>query len=226
MYIMEQTLNNISQQPVAILDAKIPLSAHTPIDLSAYNTDLEDLVVTDPDQCQAYIDQILKQNSAAVAYGGYLEQRNLYVDKSGFTTQGKPPRNVHLGMDFWAPAGTQVVTPLHGKVHSFQNNTTPGDYGPTIILVHEVNEITFHTLYGHLSLESLEGLYVGKEFQSGETLATLGTPDINVNYAPHLHFQIIQDLQNNQGDYPGVCTRTDLDFYSRNCPNPNLLLKL
>ncbi|WP_282161421.1 peptidoglycan DD-metalloendopeptidase family protein [Ulvibacterium marinum] len=226
MRILEQTLSGITQQPLTILDAKIPLSAYTPIDLSTHNPDLEDVAITNPDQCQAYIDQVLKQHSAVVAFGGYLEQRNLYTDKSGFTTQGKPPRNVHLGMDFWAPAGTQVVTPLFGKVHSFQNNTTPGDYGPTIILTHEINEITFHTLYGHLSLESLEGLYAGKEFQKGENLATLGTPDINVHYAPHLHFQIIQDLQNNQGDYPGVCTRTDLDFYSRNCPDPNLLLKL
>lgn len=226
MPILEQTLSGISQLPFAILDAKIPLSAYTRIDLSAHNPDLEDLVVTDPDQCLAYIDQILKQHSATVAYGGYLEQRNLYADKSGFATQGKPPRNIHLGMDFWAPAGTQVVTPLFGKVHSFQNNTTPGDYGPTIILTHEIKDVIFHTLYGHLSLESLEGLHTGKEFQQGETLATLGTPDINVHYAPHLHFQIIQDLQNNQGDYPGVCSRTDLDFYSRNCPNPNLLLKL
>ncbi|RKN80074.1 peptidoglycan DD-metalloendopeptidase family protein [Ulvibacterium marinum] len=225
MHILEQTLNGISQL-VAIMDAKIPVRAYTPIDLSTHNPDLEEVAVTDPDQCQAYIDQVLKQHSAAVAYGGYLEQRNLYADKSGFATQGKPPRNVHLGMDFWASAGTQVVTPLKGKVHSFQNNTTPGDYGPTIILVHEVKGMTFHTLYGHLSLESLEGLYKGKELQPGETLATLGTPDINGNYAPHLHFQIIQDLQNNQGDYPGVCSRTDLDFYSRNCPNPNLLLKL
>lgn len=226
MRILEQTLSGISQQPVAILDTKIPLSTYTPINLSSHNPDLEGIVITDPTQCQAYIDQILKQHSAAVAYGGYLEQRNLYADKSGFSTQGKPARNIHLGMDFWSPAGTDVVSPLHGKVHSFQNNTTPGDYGPTIILAHAVNEITFHTLYGHLSLESLEGLYTGKEFQPGETLASLGTSEINGNYAPHLHFQIIQDLKNNQGDYPGVCSRTDLDFYSRNCPDPDLLLKL
>ncbi|WP_422081128.1 peptidoglycan DD-metalloendopeptidase family protein [Ulvibacterium sp.] len=226
MCTLEITLNGISQQPVAILDTKISVSAYTPIDLSAHNPDLEGMAITDPDQCQAYIDQVLKQRSAAVAYGGYLEQRNLYADKSGFATQGKPPRNIHLGIDFWAPAGTQVVTPLLGKVHSFRNNTTPGDYGPTIILIHEVKGVTFHTLYGHLSPESLEGLYTGKEFRPGEALATLGTPDINVHYAPHLHFQIIQDMQHNQGDYPGVCSRTDLDFYSSNCPDPNLLFKL
>ncbi len=226
MRILEETLSGISQQPLAILDTKIPLSTYIPINLSSHNPDLEGMAITDPNQCQAYIDKILKQHSAAVAYGGYLEKRNLYADKSGFTKKGESPRNVHLGMDFWASAGTKVVSPLYGRVHSFQNNTTSGDYGPTIILTHEVNEITFHTLYGHLSLESLKGLYVGKEFRPGEVLATLGTPDINVNYAPHLHFQIIQDLENYQGDYPGVCTRRDLDFYSVNCPDPNLLLKI
>lgn len=159
-----------------------------------------------------------------MAYGGYLEQRDLYSGNVNFALD-EERRDVHLGVDFWAKAGTRVVAPLDGEVHSFKNNAVQGDYGPTIILRHELEGILFHSLYGHLSLESLDGLYVGKAFKKGEELATLGTPEVNVHYAPHLHFQLILDLQRKKGDYPGVCRASEVDFYSRNCPDPMLLFR-
>ena len=63
-------------------------------------------------------------------------------------------------------------------------------------------------------------------FKKGTTLATLGDATVNGNYAPHLHFQIIDTISTNFGDYPGVCSASDLDFYLENCPDPNLLLKI
>lgn len=208
-----------------ILDTAIPLYQYCPIDLSVYNTELNNYNVQNPTQCQAYIDSVLRDQNAQVAFGGYLEKRNLYGDKSNFVTKAQP-RNIHLGMDFWTLAGTEVITPLDGTVHSFQNNTTIGDYGPTIILKHKVLGFTFHTLYGHLSVESLENLFIGKQFSKGTVLATLGTTDINVNYAPHLHFQIIKDLEGKEGDYPGVCAVASLAHYSENCPDPSLLVRI
>ena len=101
-----------------------------------------------------------------------------------------------------------------------------GDYGPTIILEHEIEGFTFYTLYGHLSLESLEGKSVGQIVKKGQKIAELGKPPINGDYAPHLHFQIIKNIENKKGDYSGVCSEKDLDFYTENCPNPNFLLKI
>ena len=49
---------------------------------------------------------------------------------------------------------------------------------------------------------------------------------MNGDYAPHLHFQIIKNIADYEGDYPGVSSKNDLDFYSANCPDPNLVLKL
>ncbi|TDT47531.1 peptidase M23-like protein [Maribacter spongiicola] len=219
-------LKSYSTESICILDTTISLEAYVPLDLSKYNDDLIDLDITDHAVCQTYIDSVLKTKQGVIAYGGYLEQRNLYNDKEGFTSSNKPVRNIHLGIDFWCDAGTKVITPLDGKVHSFKNNTTIGDYGPTIILEHVLNDITFYTLYGHLAVDSLSGLYIGKDFKAGDVLANLGTPDININYAPHLHFQIIQDLKGNEGDYPGVCAEGQLSFYKENCPDPNALLKL
>jgi len=149
---------------------------------------------------------------------------NLYLSADRFS-MGEY-RSIHLGIDFWCTAGTKVLTPIKGIVHSFKNNADSGNYGPTIILKHMVKDVTFYSLYGHLSLESLEDLYIGKQFDKGILLATLGDTPINVNYAPHLHFQLIADIGNFEGDYPGVCSDSDLSFYQNNCPDPNLLLRL
>lgn len=221
---MRPLLEALGQQGICILDDAIPLSAYTTIDLSEDNEALKMLDLTQPDICQAYVDKVLQQANAKVAYGGYLECRGLYKGNHHFNAATF--RNIHLGVDFWCEAGTKVLCPIDGEVHSFQNNATVGDYGPTIILKHNVVGNTFYTLYGHLSLESLDGLFIGKAFKKGETLGSLGTPDINVNYAPHLHFQIISDMENKKGDYPGVCAAKDLAFYQNNCPDPSLLFLL
>ena len=226
MNALEKILVKTSEKPFPILDAAIPGSAYTGIDLSQDNPDLSNLNISKPEVCQLYIDEVLKMNVAEVAFGGYLERRNLYHSYANFEKDRNDPRNIHLGMDFWSRAGTVVRTPLDGKIHSFRNNHISGDYGPTIILEHTAFNRAFYTLYGHLSLSSLDSLYVGRVYKKGELLGRLGTPDINVNYAPHLHFQIIGNIQNHKGDYPGVCKETNLEFYKENCPDPNLLLKL
>jgi murein DD-endopeptidase MepM/ murein hydrolase activator NlpD len=77
-----------------------------------------------------------------------------------------------------------------------------------------------------LSLDSLIGKKIGTKVKQGETIATLGSAPINGDYAPHLHFQIIFDIENKTGDYPGVCSKNDLTYYLQNCPDPNLLLKI
>ena len=206
-----------------VLDPSIPFSAYTSIDLCVNNVELVGVSLGDPDSCQAYVDSVMGRAGARVAYGGYLEKRNLYRGNAGFEGEGEP-RDIHLGLDFWSPAGTRVVAPANGTVHSFKNNSAKGDYGPAIILEHRIRGKLFYTLFGHLSLESLSGLYPGKHIGKGEVLGTLGTPDINVNYAPHLHFQLILDLQGMQGDYPGVCRGSEVEYFKGNCPDPGLLL--
>ena len=226
MDALEYTIFSYSNEPIPILDSAIPLNTYVPLDLSKRNMALKAYDITDYRSCQSYIDTVLKKMDGNVAYGGYLEQRNLYANHKNFTHLGVPIRNIHLGIDYWCASGTTVHVPLDGMVHSFRNNNVVGDYGPTIILKHVLDSHIFYTLYGHLSLDSLKGLFIGKVFKAGQSLGRLGTPDINVNYAPHLHFQVIKDLEGNQGDYPGVCSQERLTFYQENCPDPNLLLKL
>lgn len=221
-----EVLSSYSQYPIHILDKEISLEKYKPLDLSTANRDLQSINITNPIDCETYIKSVLEAQDGQVAYGGYLEQRNLYADKASFAIKQKEPRNIHLGIDYWCQAGTQVIVPLSGTVHSYKNNHSIGDYGPTILLAHELKGNKFYTLYGHLSLESLKHLAVGQRFEAGMILGSLGTADINVNYAPHLHFQVIEDIEGYFGDYPGVCALTDLEYYKKNCPDPNNLLKI
>lgn len=226
MTVKEKKLFSLTDTSVPIIDPTIPIEDYILVDLSVQNRELSAYDIKDPDQCQAFIDLELQKKRAKVAYGGYLEERNLYQNSPNFTAGDLEARNIHLGLDIWARANTPVLAPLNGKVHSFADNSMPGDYGPTIILSHHTAHLIFYTIYGHLSRTSLEPLETGQPVQGGETIAFLGIPEENGRYAPHLHFQIIMDLEGCMGDYPGVCTRSALHFYQKNCPNPNLLLKI
>jgi murein DD-endopeptidase MepM/ murein hydrolase activator NlpD len=209
-----------------VLDASISPDDYVPINLSKTYSELADLNIHSPSEMEQYVQGYLQKHNAKVAYGGYMEERRIYEKSPRFSsTDNGEPRNIHLGMDFWCHPGTQVLAVLRGKIHSFHNNDDDGNYGPTIIIEHYIQGERFYTLYGHLSLESLEGIEVGQEVEDGEPIGYIGTSKINGGYAPHLHFQIIEDLQGFHSDYPGVGRKSDLYFYQDNCPDPNSLIK-
>jgi murein DD-endopeptidase MepM/ murein hydrolase activator NlpD len=216
-----------SIQDVKVISADVDYSEYVALDLSVTNKDLTNLNLTTAKDYEKYIQNYLDKNNAKIAFGGYKEHRNLYQRSTVFNDQNSDERNIHIGLDLWInEKSAPIYAALDGKIHSFQNNDALGDYGPTIILEHEIEGFTFHTLYGHVSLDSLEDKKVGKHVKKGKQIANLGLPPINGDYAPHLHFQIIIDMENKTGDYPGVCSSKALAFYLQNCPDPNLLLKI
>ncbi|EPR72099.1 M23/M37 peptidase/aminotransferase, class III [Winogradskyella psychrotolerans RS-3] len=216
-----------SLQPHSLLDADRTSNDFITLDLSIHNPELNAVNVSSSDDLEHFIWNHIKTNTAKIAYGGYLETRGIYQRSTYFNQQNsEEERNIHLGMDLWIEAHTPIYAPLNGTIHSFKNNTNHGDYGPTIILKHHMEGVEFYTLYGHLSLASIQDLEVGVEVIQGDQIATLGTAEVNGDYPPHLHFQIIKDIQDFSGDYPGVSNQLDLAFYKDNCPDPNLLLKL
>jgi very-short-patch-repair endonuclease len=134
------------------------------------------------------------------------------------------PRRLHLGIDIWGPTETPVYAPLEGTVHSFAFNEAYGDYGATLILQHDINGFLFHTLYGHLSLASIQDKQEGQTIAKGEWIAAFGKPEENGQWPPHLHFQVIIDMQGAKGDYPGVCKYSEREEYLANCPDGDLIL--
>ncbi|WP_223551975.1 peptidoglycan DD-metalloendopeptidase family protein [Aestuariivivens sp. NBU2969] len=221
-------LSNISTKPLHVLDASKSYSKYIPLDLSANSAQFSSFYFSSSEKLGNYIGTFIKMHKAFAAYGGYLEKRTIYKRSTHFNTLNldNSERNIHLGIDFWCPVNTAVYTPLKATVHSFCNNSNYGDYGPTIILKHTLFEFEFYTLYGHLSLSSIKHLKVGQVFKAGDQIGSLGSMGENGDYPPHLHFQIIKNLQGWVGDYPGVCNIKDLSFFKSNCPDPNLLLKI
>lgn len=158
-------------------------------------------------------------------FGGYGEDRPMYGTPLFAPPGAAEPRTVHLGLDIFGPAGADLFAPLAGRIHSFQDNAQAGDYGPTLILEHApADGLVFHTLYGHLSRDSLAGLAIGRAFAPGERLGQLGARTENGGWLPHVHFQVMIEIGGAVGDYPGVSRRSESARWLSICPDPRPLL--
>lgn len=215
----------LAQLPVQfVLPSSFQGKGQLLFDFTAANQALTpDLLRSEAAFC-SYISESMAQAGAVLGVGAYAEDRVIYLKSEVFS--GAEARSLHLGIDLWAPAGTPVYAPIDGILHSFANNAASGDYGPTLILEHRFSGRLFYTLYGHLSLNSLHNLEVGMPLAAGEPLGTLGAWHENVHWPPHLHFQIIRDLEGLSGDFPGVCAPSAAVKWLALCPDPNLLLRL
>jgi 4-aminobutyrate aminotransferase-like enzyme/Ser/Thr protein kinase RdoA (MazF antagonist) len=197
-----------------------------PLDLSVGSLDLgnnENFLTIKP--FAKTVDRILAEAEADLGVGGYAEVRPFYTTDAYqvMGNAGAQWRTVHLGLDVWCVAETPVFAPLSGTVFSVADNAGERDYGPTIILEHKVsNSLTFYTLYGHLSRLSLANIKAGQTVAAGQQIATIGPAPENGNWPPHLHFQIILDLLDNEQDFPGVAYPDERATWLSNCPDPQL----
>lgn len=168
------------------------------------------------------LDELKTISGHDIFYGGYLEKR-IYYSQSGHFKNDSENRNVHLGIDVWDEAGTVLYAPVDMEVHSFQYNDNYLDYGGTIVA-----ELASggYLLFGHLSVDSLDGLEVGQKVSQGQAFARLGAEEENGGWPPHLHFQFILSMEGYFGDYPGVVSEEKLDHFRANCPNPGRFLQL
>lgn len=172
---------------------------------------------------QKTINNLLENNNAEIGIGGYGEVRPFYTTDA-YKVEGNSGaqwRTVHLGIDVWSTAGTPIYSPLDGEIYAVQNNEGDCNYGPTIIIKHEIiNDFIFYTLYGHLTTGSLVGLKKGMPITKGQEIAAIGPPPINGNWPPHLHFQVILNMLGNNGDFPGVAYPHEAEVWKSICPDP------
>ena len=192
------------------------------IDLSVNNPFWNDNDVSDIAVFEKHLEKQRTITGKYVAHGGYLEQRALYRKSARF--QAGLVRDIHMGIDLWAPAGTSVHAFMDGVVHSYANNDDEGNYGPTLILEHDFNGKKLYTLYGHLSISDMAKWSLGSRFRESEIIATLGTPQENGGYSPHLHFQIMTEMGEYRGDFPGVAAQEELKKYDGIILNPNPMI--
>lgn len=201
--------------------ALVPQGKSKAIDLSCHNKSLRPKAEQHPiEMLSQYLQETLYEQAYEFGYGGYLERRSFYQFDL-FTNQGDTIRELHLGLDIWGAAQTPISAPLSGHVHSFHYDPTAGSYGATILLTHQpLPDLTFFTLYGHLSQSSLAGIQVGQPIKGGQQFAHLGAPKDNGGWPPHLHFQIMLDDLGMTGDFPGVAPLQEQEYWQRLCPSP------
>lgn len=199
-----------------------------PMDFSAANKEITDDILVNTSVFTAYIINKLRTAGAKYGIGGYGEHRVVYKASKVFdaSVAGEEPRRLHLGTDIWGKPNTAVLSPVDGIVHSFAFNNRLGDYGATIILSHRIDNLTFYTLYGHLSLNSIRNMQEGVRVEKGEVFAEFGIPSENGQWPPHLHFQIIFNIGTWRGDYPGVCKFSEKEQWLANSPDPDIMLQL
>ena len=196
-------------------------------DFTSNNKELDEIDIADTEAFSHYVDKKRKNARAKYGIGGYNEVRSLYERSKVFDAiYGEEPRRLHLGIDIWGEEGTKVYAPLGGMVHSYAFNNNFGDYGATIVLLHQLDTIAFYTLYGHLSLDDIAKVTEYQYVNRGQVIGHFGKAEENGNWPPHLHFQVIRDMEEYEGDYPGVCKYSEHEKYLANCPDPDLILNM
>ena len=171
----------------------------------------------------------MAQEGAAFGVGRYAETRGIYLSPL-FAPGGRPideRRTLHLGIDLFVEVGSLVRAPLDGVVHVLANNRAPQDYGPLVVLRHAAGDGTpFFTLYGHLTEDTLAGLSAGQAVKKGQAIGRVGAPPVNGDWPPHLHFQLILDLLEQDAGFPGVALPSRRRVFEALSPDPNLLLRI
>jgi 4-aminobutyrate aminotransferase-like enzyme len=173
----------------------------------------------------------MRDAGVKIGVGGYDEARLIYATDafaSGAVTDER--RTIHIGIDVTLDPGTPLYAPLNGVVHGFEEAREPLDYGPVIVLRHDIaasaggSPLSFYTLYGHLDRRSLEGLFPGKRIGAGEQFAWIGAPPDNGDWWPHVHFQIITDMLDVPCNFNGVAPASQRGTWLSLSPDANLLL--
>ena len=201
-----------------------------PVDLSVGSLTLgaQD-VAASPARFDTLIRRCVDGDPDAVGLGGYGEARLLYTTPA-FAPVDDPAaerRTVHLGLDVWTAAGTEVRAPLAGTVVVARENQARLDYGPVVVLEHATGAGgRFFTLFGHLSRAALEQVRVGQELAAGDVLGWVGSPPTNGDWAPHVHVQVMLDLLDLAHDYPGVGVPSQRSLWLGLSPDPALLVAL
>ena len=95
-------------------------------------------------------------------------------------------------------------------------------------LYHEKRTTIYETIVGSFNrkqyYEHLQVLdNISFEVKKGESFGAIGSAEVNGNWPPHLHYQFIADMMDMNGDFKGVATEAEADFYLSLCPEPVVL---
>ncbi len=94
--------------------------------------------------------------------------------------------DAHLGIDFFAPEGTEAKATYKGVVESIEKDLLEG---LTITIDHGNG---LKTIYNSISEEN--DLVVGQSVETGETIGTVSVSNrLEYKKGPHLHFEVLEN---------------------------------
>ena len=132
-------------------------------------------------------------------------------------------RDLHVGLDIGGPVNTPVHSCLDGEVFWSGYHSEDGDYGNTVITIHQVSDRTLYILYGHLSAQSTELFKSGRKVSRGELIGWFGDESVNGGWPPHLHIQLSW-VEPEDGNLPGVVNRSERKEALLLYPDPQFLI--
>ena len=163
---------------------------------------------------------------ASIGVGRYDEARFCYTAPQFRVPSdtGDDWRTVHLGVDLFASPGTPVLAPLDGVVAAVRDNRGHRDYGPTVILRHDLSGTgmgssgRFYTLYGHLDRDSLTECVPGQRVGRGDRIGAIGAPPDNGDWPPISTYKSSSTPSARMAISPGWRARSNAPFGYRSRP--------
>ncbi|MBI3046189.1 MAG: peptidoglycan DD-metalloendopeptidase family protein [Candidatus Harrisonbacteria bacterium] len=182
--------------------------------------------ITNPDKCAQLVKQIHKELGLVWSCGGWLENREKLLAE----TYLKETKSwIHLGIDINVPVGTPVLATANGVVHLVDSDfPEKGGWGNFVIIEHQIAEVKFYSIYGHLASTAL--VNEDKTVLAGEAVGKVGTTKENGFWFPHTHFQLISETEMRRQEKPftldGYGSPKNLDYLRENYPNPLTVLPM
>ncbi len=209
-----------------LLGCHLATTPVAPLDFSAGSA----LIASAPEENAPHaldrrVRRVLAEHGARIGVGGYDEARLIYHWPDEPRTG--EPRTIHIGLDLSTEAETPLYAPLDGVVHGFEHANRYHDYGPVIVLRHVTSgadPVEFFTLYGHLTVDSLDGLTLGQVIPKGALFARIGRAPANGDWWEHVHLQLIVDMLDVPCNVDGAVRASQRRVWRSICPDPNLLL--
>ncbi len=166
---------------------------------------------------------------AQVIIGRYCEPRLIYTTpefRSG-SHMASDKRTIHMGVDIFVPAGSDVFAPWDAVVHGVNIFETHLDYGGVLVLKYTTDEgHDLYSLFGHLNHDVADRLKVGDKVSKGQLIAKIGAEGENGGWTPHLHFQLAMTDFGKGCDIPGVVNADEIDIWRGYYPNPAAMFGL
>lgn len=146
-----------------------------------------------PDEAEKLWLEMAAREGVELGIGPWGEDRPVYTaDAFASTLVTGQRRSLHLGLDLFLDAGSNVRTPIPGRVIEIYMSDLPLDYGHAILLEHRPTpDLTFYSLWGHLSAGTAKARRLGEELKAGDIVGQLGGNKENGGWQPHVHLQLL-----------------------------------